>query len=180
MPSSTQTARTKASVVTQPTFVSDSVNALSAELAHEFGAPIALVDPSGPFWRVRMGLASESFPNAEECMAAARARNLLETGRVTLWKPNATESSAPTWLLLPAPLPGDRVWLALVGFASARCAERSQWGPLCPDRALKAWGQAVADRLQAQSGKAGSLYTKQTSEQRPPLFDRLTLRRKVF
>ena len=128
-----------------------------------------------------MGIRSEAFPGAEECLAAAQARRLLENGRVMLWRPEAANGLGPIWLGLPVPMAGDCLVLAMIGFAETSATpDANLWGPPCPERAPCAWGQAVADRLRAQAGKVGGfLSTAGAERSEVPLFDRLARRLRV-
>jgi HD superfamily phosphodiesterase len=68
----------------------------------------------------------------------------VETDRVFLWK----SQNGPLWLVLPIESPGgDTAW-AWVGFA--RPGITGGWGPSCPEPALRAWGQDVAERRSAE------------------------------
>jgi HD-GYP domain-containing protein (c-di-GMP phosphodiesterase class II) len=181
MPSSTQKLIKNGSGLTGAHLGGDCVNSLSEELAREFDAPIGLIDLKGRCWRLRMGIRSEAFPGAEACLAAAQARGLLENGRVMLWRPETANGDGPIWLGLPVPMGGDCLVLAMIGFAStAGAVDANLWGPPCPERALRAWGQAVANRLRAEAGKVGGLLSTASAE-RPevPLFDRLARRLRV-
>jgi hypothetical protein len=153
----------------------DCGTAVAEGLAREFDAPIALLDPEGPIWRLRMGVAAEAFPSAEATLAAARSFGLIEHGLVMLWKPEP--DSGPLWLGLPVALTSSERLVAIVGFSSETDAEQSApWGPACPQRALRAWGQAVADRLgvEAAARTAPSSPAVPTEANEHPLFNRLT------
>ncbi|HEV3166764.1 MAG TPA: hypothetical protein VGZ22_22245 [Isosphaeraceae bacterium] len=158
---------------------SDTVNALAQILAREYDAPIGVIDPDGPVWRVRMGVRAEAFPSAEAVVGAVKATGLLSHGRVMVWRPD-TQGPA-VWMVLPLVLPEDDVLLAVVGFASgAEGSDTAFWGPSCPDRALRAWGQAMADRLRSEAARI-----EPSSESTRPegdhfaLFERLTRRLRV-
>jgi HD-GYP domain-containing protein (c-di-GMP phosphodiesterase class II) len=159
---------------------SECVSAVAEGLAREFDAPIGLLDPDGPIWRLRMGVAAESFPSAESVLAAARSFGLIEHGRVMLWKPDA--ESGPLWLGLRAALRGSDSLVALVGFSPGpTAAETDPWGPTCPERALRAWGRIVTDRLHAEAAArtSPSSGTSLADANEHPLFNRLTRRLRV-
>jgi HD-GYP domain-containing protein (c-di-GMP phosphodiesterase class II) len=116
-------------------------------LAREFGAPVGLLDPGTLVWRARLGLAADEFPNGDTSLVAVMASGLLRHGRVELWRPEP--DSGPIWLCLPFLRLDGANLVALVGFSGGSKAEPG-WGPPCPDRALRAWGQSVADALRAE------------------------------
>jgi HD domain len=123
-------------------------HAAARRLAREFSAPVGLLDPVTLVWRVRLGLDVEDFPRGDASLTAVLASGLLWHGRVTVWRP--ARESGPVWLCLPVPrASGDLV--ALVGFASGAEDVQEGWGPPCPERALKAWGQSVADGLRGEA-----------------------------
>ena len=125
----------------------DGDQALARRLAREFSAPVGLLDPSTLAWRVRLGAEPEAFPDGDSSLTAVLASGLLWHGRVTVWRP--ARESGPVWLCLPVPRPGGDL-VALVGFAGGTESLQG-WGPPCPDRALKAWGQSVADGLRGEA-----------------------------
>lgn len=114
---------------------------LADRLAREFGGPVGLVDLQAVAWVERLGVSAEAFPDPNECRPA----------------PNLTSAflirgSGIVWLAFHAGPPHDRSILALVGFNALSSPPRPGWGPPCPDVALLAWGEAVADRLRRESG----------------------------
>jgi hypothetical protein len=124
-------------------------------LAREFGAPVGLLDPSTLTWRARLGLENGSFPGLDASLTAILASGLLRHGRVELWRPDP--ASGPVWLCLPMVCSEGSTLVALVGFldlteTDADADTEPGWGPPCPDRALRAWGQAVADGLRREVG----------------------------
>ena len=127
---------------------SDADQASARRLAREFSAPVGLLDPSNLAWRVRIGADAGTFPDGDSTLTAVLVSGLLWHGRVSVWRPG--RDSGPTWLCLPLPRPSGQSLVALVGFAGGSEAE-SGWGPPCPERALRAWGQSVADVLRGES-----------------------------
>jgi HD-GYP domain-containing protein (c-di-GMP phosphodiesterase class II) len=125
----------------------DGDQALARRLAREFSAPVGLLDPSTLAWKVRLGAEPEAFPDGDSSLTAVLASGLLWHGRVSTWRPD--RETGPAWLCLPLPRPSGSTLVALVGFASGMEAEPG-WGPPCPERALKAWGQSVADNLRGE------------------------------
>ncbi len=121
--------------------------AAARRLAREFEAPVGLLDPATLIWRVRIGQESSAFPGGDASLTAVLGSGLLWHGRVAIWKPD--RASGPTWLCLPMPRPSGADLVALVGFAG-EAGPVASWGPPCPERALRAWGQAVADGLRGE------------------------------
>jgi hypothetical protein len=130
----------------------DGDQAVARRLAREFSAPVGLLDPSTLVWRVRLGAGAESFPGGDASLTAVLASGLLWHGRVLIWRPDRDRASGPgrTWLCLPVPRPVGQDLVALVGFSGGPAAE-ANWGPPCPERALRAWGQSVADGLRGEA-----------------------------
>ncbi len=122
--------------------------AMARRLAREFSAPVGLLDPSTVAWRARTGLDEAEFPDADAALTAALASGVLWHGRVVAWRPG--RDAGPYWLCLPVPRAGESNLLALVGFAAGPGADEG-WGPPCPERALRAWGQAIADDLRGEA-----------------------------
>jgi len=155
----------------------DVVHRLVKQLAREFEAPLGLLDPAGPVWRIRMGTRIEAFPAAEDSLAAVRESRVLELGQVMLWRPEP--ETGPVWLGLPAALPWGEMLVAMIGFSARSSTESSAgWGHACPDRALRAWGQTVANRI-CDQGKAQTEQdagARGSDERALALFDRLTRR----
>ena len=111
------------------------------KLNREFAAPVALLDPDGPYWHG--GPSAEQLPTPEATLDWANSAGILGARRVALWRPDGEEG--PTWLGLPLQVTPTVVAVALVGFASLEMENPVGLGPCCPDNALKAWGQTVAD-----------------------------------
>lgn len=128
----------------------DPRNELSVQLTREFDAPVGLYDPSQRIWLVRVGVRAEDFPDTEACACTILGQGHAD--RPFLWRPN--RAAGPTWLGFPVWLPFEKQVFAFVGFASNRDETASStlpWGLHCPEPALLAWGQVVAQRLQSQS-----------------------------
>ena len=122
--------------------------ATARRLAREFTAPVGLLDPLTLVWRVRLGRDADSFPGGDASLTAVLASGLLWHGRVSLWRPGRV--LGPCWLCLPVPRPEGGDLVALVGFAGS-ADSGGGWGPFCPERALRAWGQSVADGLRGEA-----------------------------
>jgi hypothetical protein len=136
-----------------PRSVSTEDHALALRLAREFMAPVGLLDPTSLSWRAREGLDDSRFPDVDATLTSALASGVLWHGRVTPWRPGRDEG--PIWLCLPAPRVGGIDLLAIVGFAAEADEPSREWGPYCPDRALRAWGQSVADSLRGEAFRTG-------------------------
>ena len=123
-------------------------DAAARRLAREFSAPVGLLDPATLAWRVRIGREPDGFPGGDASLTAVLASGLLWHGRVTIWRPG--RASSPCWLCLPVPRADGADLVALVGFAGSP-DQAGEWGPFCPERALRAWGQSVADGLRGEA-----------------------------
>jgi len=123
-------------------------DAAARRLAREFSAPVGLLDPTTLAWRIRIGQDPAAFPGGDASLTAVLASGLLWHGRVSIWRPGGDPSA--TWLCLPMPRREGPDLVALGGFAPGP-EPRAGWGPPCPERALKAWGQAVADGLRGEA-----------------------------
>ena len=124
--------------------------ASARRLAREFSAPVGLLDPSTLVWRARLGAEVESFPGGDASLTAVLASGLIWHGRVAVWRPDQGREAGRTWLCLPVPRSIGSDLIALVGFADGPTPEPG-WGPPCPERALRAWGQSVADGLRGEA-----------------------------
>jgi HD-GYP domain-containing protein (c-di-GMP phosphodiesterase class II) len=129
----------------------------AAELAREFGAPVAIFDPRLRCYRVLVGAAETQFPEIDEPLIRVCRSDELAQGHVFPWQ--RPRDPARTWLFLP--VSGGLV--ALAGFSTPadstpgtaewdELSEESEtssvtWGPVCPEPALRAWGDQVAGRL---------------------------------
>jgi putative nucleotidyltransferase with HDIG domain len=131
--------------------------ATAAELAREFGAPVAIFDLRLCRYSALVGAAESQFPEIDEPLLRACRSDELAQGHAFPWQ--RPLAPARIWLFLP--LSSELV--ALVGFSAAadsppqtvewdEFSEESDigsvmWGPVCPERALRAWGDHVARRL---------------------------------
>ncbi len=122
--------------------------AAARRLAREFSAPVGLLDPATLVWRARLGQEPGAFPGGDASLTAVLASGLLWHGRVSVWRPE--RSVGPAWLCLPLPRPSGGDLVALVGFAAGP-SPLEGWGPPCPERGLRAWGQSVADGLRGEA-----------------------------
>ena len=148
---------------------------LARRLAREFSAPVGLLDPSTLAWRARLGAEPGAFPDGDSSLTAVLASGLLWHGRVSTWRPG--RDSGPSWLCLPLPRPVGPTLVALVGFAAGPSAEAG-WGPPCPDRALRAWGQSVADGLRGEAfPRSGSAPSATRGERNDRLLTARLIRR---
>ncbi len=128
----------------------DDLDELFTELKQEFSAPLGLYDRRLRTWRRRVGAPASAFPDPE----ALR----LDPHRALVVRPRDGLGGGPTWLILPVAISGGRDLLALAGFVPATAGvpaiaafhDGVSWGPSCPEPALRAWGQSVADRLRAE------------------------------
>ncbi len=139
---------------------------LTDELHFEFSAPIALFDPVEQQIRQVRGAPSEAFVPALELR--------LDTVKVSIVRPE--NENEPLWLVLPVPsTPVGPNLLAIVGFRATDASPRSNvaWGPYCPERALRAWGQAVANRLKSNASSRASSDSAYGARHQPTIADRL-------
>jgi putative nucleotidyltransferase with HDIG domain len=124
-------------------------SAIARRLAREFTAPVGLLDPTTLAWRARIGIDESFFPDADATLTAALSSGVMWHGRVNLWRP--TRDVGPIWLCMPIPTLEGSTLLGLLPFvADPRPVESDPIGPHCPDRALRAWGQSVADGLRGE------------------------------
>lgn len=150
---------------------------LAARLGSEFSAPVMVLDAAEQTWTIRAGVASEYGPDAGA--AACAAMGLGENGRVFLWR---AAVEGVVWLALPIGLDGNGSSWAFVGFAEIGSGPMAGWGHACPDPALHAWGQTVADRLDAESSARlpfGDRPSRRVPRRTAPLLDEFIRRLRV-
>ena len=117
--------------------------------AREFSAPVGLLDPTTLIWRVRVGLDVAEFPEAgRQPDGSAGLGPALERPGLALARGSRTRARPGSACRSPRAEGPDLV--AIVGFAAAR-PPRRVGDPPCPERALKAWGQSVADGLRGEA-----------------------------
>ncbi len=137
----------------------DDLLPLAWQLNREFNAPVGLLDPLGD-WQVRHGAAVEAFPQGGVDLVSGLTTLGLGQKRVVVWhpdragigdgngSPNGSGSERVVWLGLLVPRRERGPLFALAGFAASASAPGADvWGPACPEPALRAWGQSVADHL---------------------------------
>lgn len=134
------------SLLSVPTSISvpTTLDRLADRLHEEFAAPVGLFDLNEGRWEVRLGARPEAFPGPGDCSFLSTDR----CGRVELWRHR--DGVSPIWLIVPISGPLDSELAAWIGFSSGP-GPLKPWGPPCPERALMAWGQDVADRLRTRS-----------------------------
>ena len=137
---------------------------VARSLSGEFTAPVGIFDPRGRRWRRLVGATGSQFPVISDPLVRRGLASDLAIGQVALWR--SPENRDHVWLMIPLPSAGGTAEVAIVGFRSASSSARStpawdedtkdyavdqiDWGPACPDAALRAWGQQAADRLRNQ------------------------------
>ena len=121
---------------------------LANRLWAELSAPVGIIQPGTRAYRSHAGAPAEAFPPVEAAADAATP------GAVALWRPSAAGS--PCWLLVP--LPGV-AGVAIAGFAAEPGPARGPWGPHCPEPALRAWGQSIAERLAVEETPSAEIPT---------------------
>ncbi len=122
---------------------------IARRISREFEAPVGLLDPTSLAWCAREGLAPEQFPAADAALTSALSYGVLWHGRVNLWRPE--RDSGKVWLVLPVPKSDGTNLVGIVGFAADIATAAPSYGPPCPDRALRAWGQSFADGLRGEA-----------------------------
>jgi HD-GYP domain-containing protein (c-di-GMP phosphodiesterase class II) len=137
---------------------------MTRELAHEFAAPVGVFDPRARCWCAISGAGCSQFPPIDERLAKKTSSSELGLGQVVVWRD--PEDRRLLWLLLPlsgADVDGE---VALVGFRALSPQPGTSsphqidepdhqrgcvnWGPVCPEPALRAWGQQVANRMREE------------------------------
>ena len=134
----------------------DDLLPLAWRLNREFNAPVGLLDPLGA-WQVRHGAAVEAFPHGGVNLITRLTTLGLGQKRVVVWHSDregigtGNGSDGVVWLGLPVPRREGGHLFALAGFAAlASVPAADVWGPACPEPALRAWGQSVADQLHGE------------------------------
>jgi HD-GYP domain-containing protein (c-di-GMP phosphodiesterase class II) len=122
--------------------------AVVRRLEREFGAPVGLIDPGRWVWAHR-GHRADLFPELDAKLVAALSACGIGQGRVFTWR--ASRDAGPLWLVLPLPRAEGGDCVALAGFA-VDGRDASGFGPVCPEPALRAWGESVAERIRAEVG----------------------------
>ncbi len=152
---------------------------VAGELSREFAAPVGLLDPHARTWCATVGASASKFPPIDDQLVRrSRSRELI-SGQATLWRDSL--DCGRVWLVLPTYGPGAEGKVALAGFrattGSSRKAawdedtrdielERVNWGPACPEPALRAWGQQVANRMRKEhAGRLGAGTASKISDQ---------------
>ncbi len=142
----------------------DSLLPLARRINDEFNAPVGLLDPQGGAWQVQVGAEAEAFPQGGPALLSTLTALGLGPKRAVVWHPgqsgngNGNGSDAVVWLGLSVPRGEGGHLLALAGFAaSAPSPAANTWGPICPEPALRAWGQSVADQLHSEEAPQGSV-----------------------
>ncbi|SIO46439.1 HD domain-containing protein [Singulisphaera sp. GP187] len=134
---------------TNDSFDATEFRQLAARLAHEFSAPIGLLDPGVGDWCVLERADAGRFPRPDRDLIAALVANGFGPGRAVVWQ--SDRESEPLWLALPVARSEGGDLIALAGFASSVAQHDAvSWGPVCPPQALRAWGQVVADQLRGE------------------------------
>ncbi|MEO6809339.1 MAG: HD domain-containing protein, partial [Isosphaeraceae bacterium] len=123
--------------------VPTTLDRLADRLHEEFAAPVGLFDLNERQWKVRLGARPETFPEPGDCSFLSTVR----CGRADLWRPR--DDVGPIWLIVPVSGPKESELAAWMGFTKGP-GPLKPWGPPCPERALMAWGQDVADRLRTK------------------------------
>lgn len=126
------------------------VQHIADRLAREFTAPIGILDPAGRAWRLVLGADLEDFPPPGPQLFEIAGSGALRLGRAVVWHPR--DDPGRVWLLLPIPCAEILDLVAFAGFQrqpgdGVQSAPSPGWGPVCPDRALQAWGQKIVNQL---------------------------------
>jgi HD-GYP domain-containing protein (c-di-GMP phosphodiesterase class II) len=169
---------------------------IAAQLAREFTAPVGVFDPHGRCWIAIAGAAEAQFPLIDERLVRKSRSSELGTGHVIVWR--WPEARGRVWLVMPLVDPHGRGHVAWAGFRDAAdpgrtirpydedtrdlAREEVQWGPNCPDAALRAWGQDVANRLRKEEPQRfdhGALPAARDEENKGVVISRLTRRLRI-
>jgi HD-GYP domain-containing protein (c-di-GMP phosphodiesterase class II) len=155
---STRTAPSRSLDLAEPA----SLQRLADRIGREFDAPVGLLDPIHETWLAWTG--GDSLKPRIDSLH-------LEPGRVMLDHPQGEDG--PVWLSFPAAGFAGKSILAIVGFQPPHASPSPPWGPPCPERALLAWGEAVANRILARSQSAAAPPDPDSARFEPALPDRL-------
>ena len=123
---------------------------LAAELSKEFSAPVALYDPLQGEWLGWSGLSKGQLPTPDSLMRQTMTSLVSHPGRkrVVFWKPR--DVGGVVWMVTMLRR-DSTTFFAMSGFATTHSAMPTAkgsvaWGPVCPEAALRAWGQSIAER----------------------------------
>ena len=130
------------------------IRELAESLAHEFTAPVGVLDPVQRTWQIILGAKQEDFPRLGNPLFEVAASSGLRLGQVAIWRPR--DDPGRVWLLLPLPWADVADAVAFAGFQDVRLVEANQaaagnvrsaqpsqpprWGPPCPNQALSGLG----------------------------------------
>jgi HD-GYP domain-containing protein (c-di-GMP phosphodiesterase class II) len=172
------------------------VERVARELAREFAAPVAVLDAHARRWCATVGASDSQFPVINEPLLRKSRSRELTSGQVMLWHDSL--DLGRVWLLLPLFGAGGEGKFALAGFRVSEHdsrtkpvwdedtrdidRERMSWGPVCPEPALRAWGQQIADRMRkehAVRSSAGSATRGADQETSGVVIGRLTRRLRI-
>jgi hypothetical protein len=135
---------------------------LVLELSRRFDAPAGVYAAHTRRWCANTGAPVAQFPVLDETFLAAISSDENRTRRAITWRPPHDRDRI--WLVLTLPGAHGQECLAFVGFnaseqiaadswngrtkdAGASHGRQVRWGPVCPERALVAWGREVAKQL---------------------------------
>jgi putative nucleotidyltransferase with HDIG domain len=126
-------------------------------------APVAILDPDQRAWRTVAGASAQHFPNIDDTLLEMSHSSALRMGRVALWR--RQDEPERIWLVMPLATFEAAELVAFAGFKACEPPAREQangsdhagrrngcgvnWGPVCPEPALRAWGQQLVNRLQS-------------------------------
>jgi putative nucleotidyltransferase with HDIG domain len=134
--------------------------ALCAQLANEFSAPVAVFQARDRRWLLTVGAPEESFPEQDSQLCKIVDSSGIRQGKVAIWR--RYEEAEVVWMVMPVPSTDSTPLVVFAGFRAkfdSTCeGERVKWGPACPEPALRAWGQQALDRLR-QAHEARQLPT---------------------
>jgi hypothetical protein len=138
--------------------------AKAAQLAAEFGAPVAILDRRLRRWCANVGAGESEFPAIDDVLDRACSSGELAGGCAISWR--RPVDTGRVWLLLgvsgglvaiagfrvqdDSP-PGTAEWDQSSGEVTGAAVA---WGPVCAEPALRAWGEQVAGRLLQEQTQA--------------------------